>query len=217
MYPSVIIHAIRVRKPNLKRKPLKPKRCSRSTSCAAAAIITFGGSPTIEATPPVSDRIASARSGGIGLIPIFLQIRKVIGAIMMMAVTLSITNERTVVKVPRYTMSRQGSPLLNFEALIATNSKNPDTSNNAAKIIIPSSSPITSNSIQLSISCSRELPSPRVKTLVIWPKNNIMMQPSQAATARCIFSDRMRVKLSTKISSTTVCAAIITRRLLLDV
>ena len=67
----------------------------------ADAIITLGGSPTKVATPPVSDRIASAISGGIALIFILSHILMVIGAMRMIAVTLSITTEMRVVKVPR--------------------------------------------------------------------------------------------------------------------
>ena len=65
------------------------------------AIITLGGSPTSVATPPVSDRIASAINGGIALIFILSHILIVIGAIRIIAVTLSMTIEIKVVKVPK--------------------------------------------------------------------------------------------------------------------
>ena len=66
-----------------------------------APIMTLGGSPTSVATPPVSERMASAISGGMALIFSLLQILIVTGAIRIMAVTLSITTEISVVKVPR--------------------------------------------------------------------------------------------------------------------
>ena len=63
---------------------------------------------------------------------------------MITAVTLSITKERRGVRVPKKTSSFQGSPSDILAALTATNSKNPEISKSAAKIIIPSSKPITS-------------------------------------------------------------------------
>ncbi len=144
-----------VRIPSLKRKPLKENASKAGVaSAAAAAIMTLGGSPTIDATPPVSDRIASASNGGTGLISNLLQILKVTGAIMMIAVTLSMTRDSNVVKVPSRTINLQGSPLLILEALIATYSKNPHNSKIEAKIIIPSNRPITSHSIHPNIVCS---------------------------------------------------------------
>ena len=63
--------------------------------------MTFGGSPTNVAPPPVSERIASAISGGMALISSLLLILMVIGAIRIIAVTLSMTTEISVVKVPK--------------------------------------------------------------------------------------------------------------------
>ena len=119
------------------------------------AIITLGGSPTNVATPPVSDRIASAINGGIALIFILSHILIVIGAIRMIAVTLSITTEIKVVKVPKYTTSIHGSPFDSFVAFIATNSKKPHISSIAAKIIIPTNNPITLKSIAVNKLCSQ--------------------------------------------------------------
>ncbi len=101
MYPSVAIQARMVKGVKCEIKLLNVNAVSAPALAVNEAIITFGGSPTSVATPPVSDRIASAINGGIALIFILSHILMVMGAIRMIAVTLSITTEIKVVKVPK--------------------------------------------------------------------------------------------------------------------
>ena len=75
------------------------------------------------ATPPVSERNASAIKRGTGLIPRISAIRTVTGAMRMTVVTLSRKSEATVVTVPKATKRSQGFPRVRFAVRIAIYSK----------------------------------------------------------------------------------------------
>jgi hypothetical protein len=114
---------------------------------AADPMIILGGSPTSVATPPTSERIASAMRSGIGEMASLSATRIVTGAMRTIVVTLSRNIETNVVTVPKATVSFQGSPRVAFAAATARYSKAPVFPSIATRTIIPNNRPIVLKSI----------------------------------------------------------------------